>query len=307
MNHDTDHDESTLADLDGTKSRRRDDTPRYRPVLVVLDGPRRGQRYPIILAETVVGRGHKADICIPDDLASRAHVRIVYENHDRTTELPRCIIEDLNSRNGTTVNGRPVTGPMVLRERDRILIGGTLFGFFLRDEGEFQLERSLYEMAAHDALTGLANRHQFTSLLVHHVERARRYNRPLSLIIVDADHFKEINDQYGHDAGDEALIHLSRIIRGSCRASEVVARWGGEEFAVLLTESDAEAMEVVAERIRLAVEQSPLELLSGRVRLSVSVGGTQFRPGEMSEDFFRRADACLRLAKQSGRNRVVTE
>jgi diguanylate cyclase (GGDEF)-like protein len=305
MSDERDREDSTLVDLSATKARRRDDGQKYTPVLVVVDGPRRGQRYPITQRETIIGRGTKADICIYDELASRSHARIIYYNYDKPGERPRCEVEDLKSRNGTEVNGRTVSGLVALHERDRILIGSTLFGFFLRDEGEFQLERTLYEMAAHDALTGLANRHQFTALLAHHVERARRYQRPLALMMVDADHFKQINDQYGHDVGDAALIHLAHLIVASCRASEVVARWGGEEFAVLLTESEAAAAGVLAERIRQVVERTPLETRSATVRMSVSIGAAQLQQGENADDFFRRADLALRQAKEAGRNRVV--
>lgn len=279
----------------------------YRPVLICVEGPQRGVRFPVFRPEVTMGRSSSVDLVLNDELASRRHARVLYRNWDRPSERPDCLIEDLESRNGTEVNGELLKGQVKLRERDRILVGTTLFGFFLRDEGELEHDQLLYEMATRDALTGLDNRHQFKMHLTHHIERARRNGRPISLLVVDADRFKQVNDMHGHDVGDRALIHLSRMIQSCCRSTELIARWGGEEFVVLLPETTKEGASQVAERIRQSIEASPLRLAGGPLSLTVSIGGAELGVTDDTNRFFRRADQQLLKAKEAGRNRVVVD
>jgi diguanylate cyclase (GGDEF)-like protein len=278
----------------------------FKPTLICLEGPQRGMRFSLQGRELVVGRGTQADVSLEDDMISRRHLRITWRNWDRPQEMPQCTCEDLGSRNGTELGGMPLLGPTPLRERDRILLGTTVLGFFLRDADELEIDRSLYELATKDTLTGLDNRHQFNALLRHHLERVRRYGQLIALLIIDADYFKDVNDRHGHDVGDLALRHLARVIQTSCRATEVCARWGGEEFAVLAPESDAQGAIVLAERIRVRVWQFPLETPGGQsIPLTVSIGGTLLRSADTPEEAFRRADSSLYTAKHLGRNRTV--
>lgn len=279
----------------------------FTPLLICLEGGHRGMRYTLKAKEQIIGRSRDADIRLDDELVSRQHARIVWHNFGTPQIPPYCTIEDLGSRNGTELNGVPLLAPTQLRERDRILVGTTLLGFFLRDATEAELERSLYDLATKDALTGLDNRHQFNAMLVHHVERARRYERPLALLIIDADRFKRINDEFGHDVGDRALVQLARVISTSCRASEICARWGGEEFAVLCPETTAEGAITLAERIRQRVRIFPLEHDDRLIPLSVSIGGAMLQAEDNADTLFRRADQSLLRAKEIGRNRTVFE
>jgi diguanylate cyclase (GGDEF)-like protein len=240
-------------------------------------------------------------------MASRRHAKITFQNFGNKNEPPECFLEDLGSRNNTELNGTPLEGATRLRERDRILVGATLLGFFLRDETEMELDKSLYELATKDTLTGLDNRHQFMAMVSHHVERGRRYGRKVALLIADADHFKAINDTYGHDVGDRALVHLARIIATSCRASELCARWGGEEFTVLLPEGGSEGAATLAERIRRRVQSLPLEFETHTIPMSVSIGGSLLQPEDTQETLFRRTDQNLLRAKELGRNRTVLD
>lgn len=279
----------------------------YRPVLICVDGPQRGARYLLTKPETVLGRSSSVEVVLKDEMASRRHARVVYRNWNHPEERPECFVEDMNSRNGTELNGDLLKAGAKLRERDRIQIGTTLFGFFLRDEEELEHDRLLYEMATRDALTGLDNRHQFRTHVAHHIERARRNRRPVAMLVIDVDKFKLVNDQYGHDIGDRALIHLARMVQSCCRSTEIVARYGGEEFVVLLPESSREGAVQVAERIRAAVEASPLRLASGPLPLTVSIGVAELGVTDDSTAFFRRADQQLLKAKESGRNRVMVD
>ena len=134
---------------------------RFTPMLICVEGMQSGLRFPIKRGENIIGRSTGCDIGLQDDMASRRHARVIYQNGDHPDQPPECFVEDMGSRNGTELNGEPVTCSKRLSERDRILIGGTLLGFFLRDEKELENEQLLYEMATRDALTGLDNRYQF--------------------------------------------------------------------------------------------------------------------------------------------------
>jgi two-component system, cell cycle response regulator len=281
--------------------------PVYTPLLICVEGPQEGARFPITNLENRIGRASSSEIHIQDEMASRRHAKITYRNWQRPHEPPDCIIEDMGSLNGILVNGDLARGPRPLRERDRILIGSSLMGFFLRDEVEFQHEKNLYEKATRDALTGLDNRHQFRTHLVHHVRRALRYGRPLSLMIIDVDHFKAVNDSHGHDVGDLVLTGLAKVIRTCCRASELCARWGGEEFTVLLPESDGVAAVALADRIRHTIEAKPLRADEHGIGLTVSIGVAELQPDDSVDTFFRRSDQRLLAAKDRGRNRIVFE
>ncbi len=276
----------------------------YCPILICIAGSQKGSRYHLEKSETILGRSRDTDWRVLDSGASRQHVRIIYENWDKPSELPLCFIEDLDSRNGTELNGEVLRGKRRLVERDRLMIGRTVFGFFLRDGMEMRQEESLYNRATRDSLTGLANRRTALDHLEHHIARAGRGRCQLSMLILDLDHFKSVNDSFGHDIGDKALIHVARIIKESCRQSDLVARWGGEEFTVILPDSTPVEAYTLAERLREAVESNPIVANDSIIRLTISIGGTSFAPDDNFSTLFRRADQLLLQAKQEGRNRI---
>lgn len=172
------------------------------------------------------------------------------------------------------------------------------------------LEEQLRELATRDSLTGAANRRHFVELTHAERERSLRHGAPLSLCMLDADHFKGINDQYGHVAGDHALMAIARAVTSQLRVSDVLGRLGGEEFAILLPNTDLAGARILAERVRDAVaraEVSGAELPDGRaaaVRVTVSLGVAQLRDDESWESLLQRADRALYAAKDLGRNRV---
>lgn len=167
-------------------------------------------------------------------------------------------------------------------------------------------DAELQRLATTDPTTGAYNRHHFLSLLYREFARDRRHDTLLSLMVVDLDFFKQINDGYGHAVGDEALRALVRTAARCLREMDAIGRLGGEEFAVLLPGTRAEQAEIVAERIRGAVAGIAIETEHGTVRFTVSVGVTQGAADDASVDaLLARADAALHTAKASGRNRVV--
>jgi diguanylate cyclase (GGDEF)-like protein/PAS domain S-box-containing protein len=171
-----------------------------------------------------------------------------------------------------------------------------------------RMEDELRKLAVTDPLTGLNNRREFTALAKREVARTNRYGQKLSFALVDADHFKTVNDKHGHAAGDEVLRALARCMRGALRETDVVARWGGEEFVALLLETgEREALEA-AERIRSACEQLAIDYAGSLIRVTVSVGVSTLRDGEGGlEGMLERADRALYAAKEEGRNRVEFE
>ncbi len=164
---------------------------------------------------------------------------------------------------------------------------------------------SYENLAFTDQLTGLYNRRMFLEIAEKKLNEAKRYQEPLSIIMLDIDLFKRINDTYGHDIGDLALKFLANILRKNVRASDIVARWGGEEFVILLPKTSLEQAYRVAEKIRKIVEFSTVELPDGvKLKFTVSLGVSSFRGQEDLEELLKEADVALYEAKRRGRNRT---
>ncbi len=158
-----------------------------------------------------------------------------------------------------------------------------------------------------DGLTGLTNRQHMQSLLKSEVLRSRRYKSPLSLVMLDVDHFKQVNDTFGHQEGDDVLLALASVLKRVCRSQDVAARYGGEEFVLVLPETKATGAWVIAERVREAVEKIVFRHSSTNYRVTVSCGIAGFDPHTVADhiDLIRVADLALYRAKETGRNRSV--
>ena len=170
-----------------------------------------------------------------------------------------------------------------------------------------QLKLALAELgklATTDKLTGAHNRRKFDEILSLEMSRARRIDQPLSMIIFDVDHFKRINDTFGHQAGDEVLKMLVGTVREKLRVLDVLARWGGEEFIVLTTSTDLEGAIILAERVRAVVEE---QCFSFAVHITISLGVAEYKQDDTADSFIQRADSALYRAKRNGRNRVEAE
>ena len=202
-----------------------------------------------------------------------------------------------------------------------LLATGVVFGLFfifpmlrtqVKEEGKLRAmtatlsarSQTLEHAALTDGLTGMQNRRYFDDALKEYLEEFRRIEKPVGLMILDLDHFKQVNDTHGHDVGDEVLRAVAACLKDMTRYHDVVARLGGEEFAVVAPNMDSEMMVRFAERIRKAI--AGMAVVSGNVRLKVtaSVGLAVWDRRESADDFFRRADQQLYQAKKSGRNRV---
>ncbi|HLV67251.1 MAG TPA: GGDEF domain-containing protein [Polyangiaceae bacterium] len=276
--------------------------PKDRHLLVRVNGAQIG--FVIRLPEQPcrIGRAQDAEVFLSDDGVSRKHARIVPENGVY-------VLEDTESANGTFVGGKRVERH-VLRDGDLIQFGpSTVFRYALSDESGEALLRQLYEASVTDALTGARNREHFDLQLRAELSFARRHKSDVSLVLFDVDHFKRVNDTYGHPVGDQVLVELSRAVAHSLRNEDVFARYGGEEFAIILRGIDIAGARSVGERVRTLVEGLQITTDQGVLRVTVSVGCASLggRPDMTPEMLVAAADAQLYAAKHAGRNRVMSE
>jgi two-component system cell cycle response regulator len=176
-----------------------------------------------------------------------------------------------------------------------------------RVNDELRAQRALLEQQSReDGLTGLANRRSLDEVLAREVSRCNRYGRPMSVIMIDLDRFKDLNDRYGHQAGDHVLCEAANVIRRSVRQQDVVARYGGEEIAILMPETSMEHAAIMAERLRVALASAVFRWRDHELRVTASLGvvGTPTMPTQAAEELMRLADRALYRAKAQGRNRV---
>jgi diguanylate cyclase (GGDEF)-like protein len=270
-----------------------------RATLTMLRGPAVGTTFTLAQDETVLGRGTKADIFLEEPSISREHARIS-RNESGAYDLL-----DLGSTNGSFVGGRPVHRA-ALKSGDRIQLGSELtFRFAILDEEEETLQRKLYESSMRDVLTGLMNRGSLFEHLTRRVERFKRDRTDVAVLIIDADHFKQVNDRFGHAAGDEVLRAIALAGMRVLGETDVFARYGGEEFAVLSRADGPQAREL-AEKVRQAIGALWVEVGAGAIAVTVSVGVATLSECEIVDglELFARADARLYAAKRAGRNQV---
>jgi diguanylate cyclase (GGDEF)-like protein/PAS domain S-box-containing protein len=167
-----------------------------------------------------------------------------------------------------------------------------------------QAREDLLQQATHDPLTGVFNRRHVEDVLRQEVDRAERHARPLAVAVIDADHFKNVNDTYGHQTGDEVLREISERFQKTLRSNDVLGRYGGEEFVVVFPETTIADAAAVAERLRVAVAEHPIKVGDNALTVSVSIGLAAYASGQDLEKLFQRADSALYTAKQDGRNLV---
>jgi diguanylate cyclase (GGDEF)-like protein len=274
-----------------------------RPCLLVVAGARLGEIFPIE-GELIIGRDPDVHLRLADDEGiSRRHARV-------TPTGDTALISDLGSANGVYVDGQKVS-ERVLADGQKIKVGQTTVLKFARyDNVEEQAQRQLLESALRDGTTHAFNRRYFLQRLGAEVRFADRHQQKLALLIIDLDHFKQLNDNHGHHRGDDALRKLVELLSHALRAEDVLARFGGEEFAVLARNIPESGAMQLAERLRKLVESSDFGPDGKSLRCTVSVGVAVFpfdgaKVETATEQLIERADAALYRAKQAGRNQVA--
>jgi len=245
-----------------------------------------------------LGRDPDNELVLADDGVSRRHARI--EEREG-----RMLLMDVGSTNGTLLNDAELSGIAVLHTGDRIQVGSTIFKYLSASDLEAALHEQIFSNATTDALTGLRSKRHLTDELGREFSRARRYNRPFSMLMIDIDHFKAVNDQYGHQVGDVTLRAVAGNIMSCLHSDALAARYGGEEFVVVLLETKLEEAVVVAERIRQAISELIVSYREASLQVTVSIGCAEYGHGDDNEiRLFERADQRMYAAKQAGRNAV---
>jgi diguanylate cyclase (GGDEF)-like protein len=292
---------------DDTKVASKDDIARPvaqdrdRAYLIVLAGASVGEMYKISQARTVIGRGSNCDVHVVDDGISRRHAEIVHDGD-------RILVRDLGSTNGTFCNGERVS-EQPLTDGDKIQVGSTtILKFTFHDSLDESFQRQMYESALRDGLTKIFNKKYFLDRLESEFAYAIRHKSPLSLVMLDIDHFKQVNDTYGHLAGDYALATLANVVAGTIRQEDVFARYGGEEFAVICRGVDLPGAAAFGERIRRMVAAQLFVYQEAELKITVSIGVAAVTDVGMREfsELIGAADDALYHAKREGRNRVVS-
>jgi len=281
-----------------------------RPALVSLRGELLAVPIPLERSQVTIGRALEADVRINDLRASRLHARINSEPDPQTREIVYSIT-DLSSTNGTLLNGELITEAL-LNDGDKIVIGDHLFRFDMLDEIDREFQQQIHRLLAHDELTGLLTSKSFFSELRREAARAQAEARPFCVLMMDLDHFKEVNDTYGHLVGSKTLEKTGHVIKQALRAGDVAARFGGEEFAAFLLDANYAQGLVAAERVRVAIaneefsatrQDSPEAALTHRITISIGVAAF---PDDATDpiQLVELADSALYRAKRDGRNRI---
>jgi diguanylate cyclase (GGDEF)-like protein len=251
-------------------------------------------------AEMVMGRSTETFFQIEDDGVSRKHAKLIIAPNGLYQLM------DLGSTNGTFLNGIKVS-VATLQDGDKIQIGSnTVLKFSLQDQLEEAYQKSIYESATRDGLTKIFNKKYFLESLRKEFAYCLRHRVALSLVMFDIDHFKKINDTYGHPAGDHVLQKVAQRVAETVRAEDLFSRYGGEEFSLLLRESADDKAIRCAERCRRAVDGADFNFNGTPIRVTISLGVATIFDSDFTqpEDLIAAADRYLYRAKRGGRNRV---
>lgn len=272
------------------------------PFFVSISGRDTGKAIPLKNRTLKIGREPECDLVLDSPQVSRFHAEIFWKG----SEL---MIKDLGSTNGVFINGNRITeGP--LHNGDKVLIGNQMyFKMVYQDAVDQSYQQNLFKAANTDSLTSLYNKRYFMEALEKEFSYTRRSELPLSLIMIDIDHFKQVNDTYGHIAGDKILKLVGTILSSQTRLENIACRFGGEEFAVILRGATISQAKQVAERIRASVQSQKVSNKGKEISFTVSVGVATFtgKNFNTSEELLARADELLYQAKQNGRNQTMAE
>ena len=294
-----DHDERTqivnLKDLPDLGRPMRD-----RHLLIRVQGSDLGQVIPLGGQVLKIGRHQDSEIWLRDDGVSRRHARIVLEDG-------RYVLEDVGSANGTFVSGQPIQRHP-LNDGDMLQFGpNAVLRYSVTDQDQEALFKQLYATSVTDSLTGIHNREYFDTQLMIELSYRRRHGSELAVVLWDLDHFKNINDTYGHPAGDAVLRTVAVNARSMLRAEDILARYGGEEFAIILRNIDTQGSFAMCDRLRAHVAAQVVTHDGNRIQVTLS-GGCACA-SELTQatntNLVELADRRLYAAKQGGRNRIV--
>jgi diguanylate cyclase (GGDEF)-like protein len=280
-----------------------------RPALVFLSGELIAVPIPLEERdEVILGRSLGADVRINDYKASRRHAKIA-KVLNPLTNIHDYVLTDFGSRNGTFLNGQQIT-EVTLQNGDKIAIGEHILRFDLLDEIDREYQRQIHRLISHDDLTGLLSSRSFFSELRREAARAKSEGMPMCVLMMDIDHFKNVNDTYGHLTGSKTIEEIGACIMNCVRSGDAAARFGGEEFAAFLLDAEMGQALIAAERIRSIVESTEFSVIrQGKAasthQVTISIGISSF-PDDSHDpiELVEMADSALYRAKREGRNKV---
>jgi two-component system cell cycle response regulator len=278
-------------------------TPQDRTACVVqIYGPDLGKKLTLEKAETCIGREEGCEIRVELTNVSRRHCSLLLRDGE-------VFLRDEGSTNGTFLNNVEIKGETRVSSGDFIKAGSAIFKFLHGGELgsiEAQYHEEIYRLTIIDGLTQVHNKRYLLEFLERELARSSRHGRSLSVVLLDIDHFKRVNDEFGHLAGDAVLRELAAILKGRVRKDECLARYGGEEFALVAPETNRENAVHLAEQLRQMVETHRFSFEGERLPVTFSAGVAELKRGEESVlAFLKQADERLYEAKHRGRNQVV--
>ena len=279
-----------------------------RPALVFLSGELIAVPIPLEREEVILGRSLGADVRINDYKASRRHAKVA-KVFNPETRVHDFVLTDFGSRNGTYLNGQRIS-EVTLQNGDTITVGEHILRFDLLDEIDREYQRQIHRLISHDDLTGLLSSRSFFSELRREAARAKAESMPMCVLMMDIDHFKNVNDTYGHLTGSKTIEEVGECIMNCVRSGDAAARFGGEEFAAFLLDAEMSQALIAAERIRAIIEARGFSVIrQGRPdsthHITISIGISSF-PDDSHDpiELVEMADSALYRAKREGRNRV---
>lgn len=272
-----------------------------RCTLTVLSGRNAGTVYAVAGAPVLLGRGDNCDIRIQDDGVSGSHASLTRQGN-------AFLLVDQGSTNGTWVNAERLHHPRQVEDGDRIQLGvETVLRADLHTMVEQEAAERLYDAGVRDPLTKAHNRRYLDDRADSEHAFALRHGTPLSVLMIDVDYFKRVNDTHGHQAGDEVLKNVSATLQYTVRKEDTLARYGGEEFLILVRGVPHEGATALGERVRSSLERLVIPWEGQQLRVTASVGVATMSPAQVYETpatLIAAADHCLYQAKETGRNRV---
>ncbi|HNF98040.1 MAG TPA: GGDEF domain-containing protein [Pseudomonadota bacterium] len=290
--------------MDQDKSRKnRADAVGRGPLLLLtyagaLEAPETGRRFILDGEEIIIGRSSDATIQVDRDSVSRRHARLSKTEGGWT-------VQDLQSTNGSYVNDVPIREHK-LASGDLLKVGSAIFRYLAGNNLESLLTDELYQIAVRDGLTHSLSRRAFVEAADREVARAHKQSRPLSLLAIDIDHVKQINDNYGHLSGDFVIRELARRIRKKCERYELLCRYEGSQFLLLLPESNQQAAQARAEEIRASAASESFSFEGDQLAVTVTVGVLTLSPEGDTVSLLRQSQEIVQRGKKQGRNRVVS-
>lgn len=279
-----------------------------RPALVFLTGELIAVPIPLEREEVILGRALDTDVRVNDTNVSRHQAKITTVRNDQTGKI-EYVLTDLNSRNGTFLNGSKVAEE-TLQHGDKIALGAQILRFELLDEIDREYQHQIHRLISHDDLTGLLSSRSFFSELRREASKAKAENRLFCVLMMDVDHFKDVNDTYGHLTGSKTLEEIGGSIVKSLRSGDAAARFGGEEFAAFLLDAELPQALVAAERIRMEVQKRKFSIVrkgkpTDTHHITISIGVSSFPEDSRDPiELVEMADSALYRSKREGRNRV---